>query len=213
MITTQTSFTFSRKSPLPIIVWVHGGGLAVGNGNMYRGQELALIGQVIVVTFNYRLDVLGGLSTADANLPGNYHLWDSRAALLWIRDNIKNFGGDPSRVTIAGQSSGGTVVSSLSVSPLTKGLIHRAIAMSGASSGPIGFQHQSRTMAQNLGQVEECPMGSTEQLVKCLRSKVVRAIPPDNFFLGILVLANASSFCEDFPVGTLAVYQRNFKLD
>lgn len=121
---------------LPVMVWIHGGGLSVGWGHqsLYDGTELAKRG-VVLVSINYRLGPLGflahpGLSGEDAGRSGNYGFLDQLAALEWVKENIGAFGGDRDRVTIFGESAGGTSVYALLASPLTKGLAHRAIAQS-----------------------------------------------------------------------------------
>src|SRR5580658_7944665 len=129
---------------LPVIVWIYGGGYNNGSASMplYWGDQLALKG-VIVVTIAYRLGPLGFLAHPELtresaqHSSGNYGLMDQIAALAWIQRNIASFGGDPNRVTIAGQSSGAMSVSVLMASPRAKGLFRRAIAESGGLFEPI----------------------------------------------------------------------------
>ncbi|KAK3106017.1 hypothetical protein FSP39_011104 [Pinctada imbricata] len=90
-----------------VMVWVHGGGYSGGQGSFYDGTSLALRGDVIVVTINYRLGPFGFFSTNDSASPGNYGLWDQHLAFKWVHDNIATFGGDPGSVTIFGESAGG----------------------------------------------------------------------------------------------------------
>jgi carboxylesterase type B len=123
----------------PVLVWIYGGGFRVGSGASprYDGEALARAG-IVVVTFNYRLGALGFLATEELSAEsehgasGNYGLLDQIAVLRWVRENIANFGGDPGRVTIAGQSAGAGSVNFLAMSPLATGLFHRAIAQSHA---------------------------------------------------------------------------------
>ncbi|MEA1651175.1 carboxylesterase family protein [Nitrospirillum sp. BR 11164] len=130
------------KGTLPVLVYIHGGGFGSGSGTVpvYEGGGLASNGAV-VVTINYRLGVFGFLAhpdlTRESNLrsSGNYSLLDMIAALKWVRANIAKFGGDPDRVTIAGQSAGAASVNDLIMSPLAKGLFQRAIAQSGSAMG------------------------------------------------------------------------------
>lgn len=132
------------KGKLPVMVWIHGGGLMNGSGSVpqYAGDRLAARG-VIVVTINYRLGALGFLSHPELNresghgASGNYGLLDQIAALKWVKRNIAAFGGDPDQVTIFGQSSGSFSASMLAASPLAKGLFHRAIGQSGAVFEPV----------------------------------------------------------------------------
>ena len=124
----------------PVLVYIYGGGFSSGSGAVpiYNGEEMAKKG-LVFITFNYRVGVLGFLAhpelTAESehNASGNYGLLDQIAALKWVNKNIEAFGGDPNNVTIAGQSAGAFSVNYLVASPLTKGLIHRAIAESGGA--------------------------------------------------------------------------------
>jgi para-nitrobenzyl esterase len=124
----------------PVFVWIYGGGFASGSGDVpiYDGEALAAKG-VVMVGFNYRLGALGFLAHPDLtkesgrNASGNYAILDAIAALEWVRKNIGAFGGDPNNVTIAGQSAGAFMVNYLAISPLAKGLFHRAIAESGGA--------------------------------------------------------------------------------
>lgn len=121
-----------------VFVWIHGGAYHSGSGEvrLYDGEGLARKG-VIVVTFNYRLNVFGFLAhpelTAESprRASGNYGLMDQLAALRWVRENIAAFGGDPERITVGGQSAGAGALHHLLVSPEARGLFHRAIAQSG----------------------------------------------------------------------------------
>lgn len=129
----------SDGHPRPVLVWIHGGGFRVGTGASprYDGEAMARKG-VVVVTFNYRLGAFGFLATPELSAEsghhasGNYGLLDQIAVLRWVRRNIVHFGGDPGRVTIAGQSAGAGSVNFLSMSPLAEGLFHRAVAQSHA---------------------------------------------------------------------------------
>jgi para-nitrobenzyl esterase len=127
--------------PNPVMVWLHGGGFSTGQGTMplYDGTYFASLG-IVVVTINYRLNVLGFLAypelTAESSghTSGNYGLMDQVFALKWVKDNIAAFGGDPAKVTIFGESAGGASVIALMSSPLATGLFHRAIAQSGGNA-------------------------------------------------------------------------------
>nr|XP_034796273.2 cocaine esterase-like isoform X2 [Pan paniscus] len=123
-------------SNLPVMVWIHGGGLAFGMASMYDGSMLAALEDVVVVTIQYRLGVLGFFSTGDKHATGNWGYLDQVAALRWVRQNIAHFGGNPDRVTIFGESAGGTSVSSLVLSPISQGLFHGAIMESGVALMP-----------------------------------------------------------------------------
>ena len=122
----------------PVLVFIHGGGFNSGAGSIpiYEGRALASRG-ILVVTVNYRVNVFGFLAHPDLtrgagrSVPTNFGLQDIIAALRWVQDNIARFGGDPDRVTIAGQSAGSSAVHDLIAAPAARGLFHRAIAQSG----------------------------------------------------------------------------------
>ena len=136
---------------LPVMVWIHGGGNSIGSAHVYDGSSLAVQEQVIVVTIHYRLGVFGwfshpalrpaGSSMADAS--ANFATLDMVRALAWVRDEIAVFGGDPRRVTIFGESAGGSNVLSLLIAPPARDLFQRAIAQ---SAGLFTF---SRAKAEN----------------------------------------------------------------
>lgn len=135
----------------PVMVWLHGGGFAAGSGQElpgYDGANLARKGDVVVVTLNHRLNVLGFLDLSDFGpeyaCSGNAGLLDLVAALEWVRDNAEAFGGDPANVTIFGQSGGGGKVSTLCATPAAKGLFHKAIVQSGSSLSTMTTAQSSR---------------------------------------------------------------------
>lgn len=107
-------YTPDPKKVHPVMVWVHGGSFTSGSGDAWWfGPSLLVNEDVVVVTFNYRLGILGFLSSGDGVIQGNYGLKDMTMALKWVRDNIADFGGDPNEVTIFGESAGGVSVSRL----------------------------------------------------------------------------------------------------
>lgn len=123
----------------PVMVWLHGGGFSAGSGQellSYDGENLARRGDVVVVSLNHRLNTFGFLNLAEFGeefaSSGNAGMQDLVAALEWVRDNIGNFGGDPARVMIFGQSGGGGKVGTLMAMPSAKGLFHRASIQSGS---------------------------------------------------------------------------------
>lgn len=141
---------------LPVLVWLHGGGFVEGSSSVpiYDGAALAR-NDIIVVSINYRLGALGFLAhpglTAEAGSSGNYGLLDIASALRWVRINIGAFGGDPSRVTLAGQSAGSIAVHAMMASPAAEGLFVRAIAQSGSGLG----QHGSIVPLESLADAED----------------------------------------------------------
>ncbi|XP_017573316.1 neuroligin-1 isoform X2 [Pygocentrus nattereri] len=167
-------------SPKPVMVFIHGGSYMEGTGNMFDGSILASYGNVIVITLNYRLGVLGFLSTGDQAAKGNYGLLDLIQALRWTSENIGFFGGDPLRITVFGSGAGASCVNLLTLSHYsegnrwsnsTKGLFQRAIAQSGTalSSWAVSFQpaKYARMLAKKVG----CNFKDTVDLVECLQKK------------------------------------------
>lgn len=134
---TPARVTTERR---PVFVFIHGGANREGSGSIpaYDGEGLASRG-LVVVTINYRLGVFGFLAHPELtkespnHASGNYGLLDQIAAVTWVKENIGAFGGDPDRITVAGQSAGASAVHNITASPLAKGLFHRAIAQSGSS--------------------------------------------------------------------------------
>jgi para-nitrobenzyl esterase len=133
---------------IPVIVWIYGGGFSGGSTSapMYDGMNLAKKG-VVLVSVAYRVGPFGflahpQLSNESGKGSGNYGLEDMIAGMKWVKDNIARFGGDPSNVTIFGHSAGGMAVNMLAASPVTKGLFHRAICMSGGSFAPLQTSNQ-----------------------------------------------------------------------
>ena len=128
------------RERLPVMFWIHGGGNTIGSADVYDGSLLAVQQKLVVVTVNYRLGVFGwfahrALRSGDASpadRSGNFGTLDLVRALEWVRDDIAAFGGDPQRVTIFGESAGGSNVFSLLLSPAARGLFQRAIVQSGA---------------------------------------------------------------------------------
>lgn len=123
----------------PVLVWLHGGGFAKGNGieqDGYNGENMARRGDIVFCSINHRLNAFGfsdfsSVGGEKYRHSANVGMLDIVAALEWVRDNIENFGGDPSNVTIMGQSGGGSKVSILCAMPSAKGLFHKAVALSG----------------------------------------------------------------------------------
>jgi para-nitrobenzyl esterase len=132
----ETTAASKKPSGLPVMVWIHGGGLTAGGGDLYDPTPLVNQGGVIVVTINYRLGVLGFLAQAaldsEGHERGNYGLMDQQLALKWVQENIKAFGGDPKKATMFGESAGGQSVYCNLASPTAKHLFRGAIAESGS---------------------------------------------------------------------------------
>jgi para-nitrobenzyl esterase len=162
---------------LPVMFWIHGGGLTVGESDDYDPARLVQQG-VVVVTINYRLGFLGFLAhpalTAESadHASGDYGLMDQQAALRWVKRNIAKFGGDRQNVTIFGQSAGGLSVHSQLASPLAAGLFQRAVAQSGA----YALSLPSQSSAENRGSSFAQSVGCSDQTAACLRSVPVATV-------------------------------------
>ncbi|KAG8143818.1 putative Carboxylic ester hydrolase protein [Naja naja] len=131
---------------LPVMVWIHGGGLLLGAASTYDG-------------------------TGDEHAQGNWGLLDQVAALQWIQENIANFGGDPESVTIFGNSAGGFSSSAHVLSPLSKGLFHKAISESGVAITDVLFDAHPGKLAKKIAGSISCPTSSSAEMVRCLRGK------------------------------------------
>ncbi|XP_056396113.1 bile salt-activated lipase-like, partial [Hyla sarda] len=174
----------SVSTKLPVMVWIYGGGYLLGGGQganffdnfLYDGEELALRGKVIVVTFNYRVGPLGFLSTGDANAPGNYGLWDQHMAIAWVKRNIAAFGGDPENITIFGESAGAASVSLQTLTPYNVGIIKRAISQSGVGLCPWAIERDPLIWAKQVATRVGCPVNDTASLASCLKQTDPKAI-------------------------------------
>lgn len=160
----------------PVMVWLHGGGFSTGSAHdmkTYDGENLARRGDVVVVSINHRVGVVGFLNLASIGggkyaASGNAGMLDIVAALEWVRDNISHFGGDPGNVTVFGQSGGGGKVTALLAMPRASGLFHRAIVQSGSMIYMPGPDRTSELAAEvvkqlgiaqgDLGQVHKLPI-------------------------------------------------------
>jgi para-nitrobenzyl esterase len=193
---TPPSASGNGGSALPVMFWIHGGGLVNGSSNPYDPRWLVKNG-VIVVTMNYRLGYLGFFAQSaidvEGHLNGNYGLMDQQFALKWVHRNIAAFGGDPNRVTIFGESAGGQSVYSQLASPLAAGLFGGAIAESGSYAEFQNYFDYIITLAQGettgskgvpSGAAIAESVGCTNQKASCLR-----AVPAANMVAG-----------EPFPV-------------
>lgn len=181
------------EDPLPVMVWFHGGSNTSGStadfvpfpgyetSRLYDGHTMSKVGNVIVVTVNYRLNVFGffgldELADEDPSYPyaGNQALLDQRKALQWVRDNIAQFGGNPANVTIYGESAGSFDVCAHVVSPMSAGLFHRAISQSGGCTVGVGTAADSALAAQAIADAVGC--GAAPDKLACLRAVPTAAL-------------------------------------
>ncbi|WP_256923780.1 MULTISPECIES: carboxylesterase/lipase family protein [unclassified Streptomyces] len=181
----------ARGRAAPVLVWIHGDG-AVGGGAFFDGRRLAERG-LVVVTVNYRLGVFGGLALPGLEGAGTFGLQDQRAALTWVRNNARAFGGDPGNVTVAGVSFGASAIAGHLTSPASRGLFHRAVMASGEAmmdmpAGAMGpgvpgypwyiwrtgreMEDITTEMTASLG----CRDGRPERTLACLRALPVKRL-------------------------------------
>ena len=171
---TLNVFAPKGATKLPVMVFIHGGGNSIGSAEVYDATRLAVENQVVVVAIHYRLGVLGWFRhpslLGDAATPearsGNWATLDMIASLRWVQRHAETFGGDPSRVTIFGESAGGVNVFSLLLSPLAKGLFHRAISQSGFATSLTVAQAENRIDAEASGEAGS----SSEVLLRLLQN-------------------------------------------
>jgi carboxylesterase type B len=156
----------------PVVLWLYGGSLVDGYSTRYAGlSRLAASGEIVLVSINYRVGPLGwmahpALSQADPRgVSGNYGLLDMQLALAWVRDNIADFGGRSDRVTLLGQSSGGTAILALLASPGSRGLFHGAVFLSGSPNITMGLREAE---LQNEAVVAHSSCGWTSNTLLCL---------------------------------------------
>lgn len=170
-----TPYAKPRSSRLfPVIMHIHGGKYEHGSGNAFPGHMLAASQEVVVVTFNYRLGVLGFIATADNSSAGNYGLADQLAAIQWVREHIENFNGDSQSITLWGTGAGAASAGLLAMSPRSKDLVKRVIAQSGSASSdwalqknPIFIRNTSIVIGEHFG----CFTRDSYSLIKCLESR------------------------------------------
>nr|XP_018917136.1 PREDICTED: esterase E4-like [Bemisia tabaci] len=180
------------NNSLPVFVLFHFGSWVEGsNREAIYGPEFLLNRDVVLAVPNYRLDAIGFLNTGDNVTIGNYGFRDQVLALQWVQDNIAAFGGDPSRVTLIGESSGGSAATLHLMSPLSKGLFAYVIAMSGSALSPLSFTERpvAANATQRLAELVGCPVCPSEDLTNCMRN-----VPAET-----LILAQVNLTSDRFP--------------
>jgi para-nitrobenzyl esterase len=163
----------------PVLVWIHGGGWLIGSGRLHDGTSLATLGDVVVVTLNYRLGPFGFLHLADLGgeeyaASGKCGLLDQVAALRWIQDDIAAFGGDPRRVTVFGESAGAMSIGTLLTLPAAQGLFQQAILQSGII-GPVRNDTVATALARTFLQILEARPGDLSPLENMPAERLVEA--------------------------------------
>ncbi len=195
----------------PVMVWIHGGAFINGSSGAYDSRWLAARGDIVVVTINYRLGTMGFLAHPGLGPPGtvgNYGLQDQQAALRWVRDNIANFGGDPQKVTIAGESAGGMSVCDHLVAPGSAGLFRAAIIESGPCQAQVALPSAEKSSLDYAAQVG---CGAAASAVQCLRT-----LPPERlqdfpwyYRIGRDSLSGPVTGSAALPIDPVAAFDRH----
>ncbi|KAF6204249.1 hypothetical protein GE061_002589 [Apolygus lucorum] len=152
---------------LDVLFVIHGGGFQNGYGHLHGPEYLLDEKDIVMVSFNYRLGVLGFLSLQDDIMPGNYGLKDQLLALKWVKENIAAFGGDPNKITLIGCSAGSASVEFHLLSQKSKGLFQKAIALSGSVFNPWAIRDQKSSAVQ-IARALGCPVGNSRATRECL---------------------------------------------
>ncbi|KAK8784802.1 hypothetical protein V5799_008833 [Amblyomma americanum] len=166
----------------PVLVWIHGGGFNLGSSTQadYSGATISAMADLLVVSMNYRLGILGFMSADSPEAPGNVGLLDQLMALQWVQRNIASFGGDPKRVTLFGESAGAASAHAHVLSPMSEGLFRRAVLMSGSMSSIDMWDmvHESMAKGSKVADIVGCSKGGSidlssnaDEIVHCFRRK------------------------------------------
>ncbi|KAM9725237.1 acetylcholinesterase isoform 5-T6 [Dama dama] len=204
------------SSPTPVLVWIYGGGFYSGASSLdvYDGRFLTQAEGTVLVSMNYRVGAFGFLALPGSReAPGNVGLLDQRLALQWVQENVAAFGGDPTSVTLFGESAGAASVGMHLLSPPSRGLFHRAVLQSGAPNGPwatVGVG-EARRRATLLARLVGCPPGGAggndTELVACLRMRPAQdlvdhewhVLPQESVFRFSFVPVVDGDFLSDTP--------------
>nr|XP_023020744.1 esterase FE4-like [Leptinotarsa decemlineata] len=162
--------SFWSNPKRPVIVDFPGGSFFIGGASSNQmGPNYFMDQDIVLISFNYRLASLGYLSTGDKHAPGNNGYKDQVVLLKWVKNNIEHFGGDPNSVTLFGFSAGGWCSLLHMVSPMSEGLFHKAVSMSGNSVGIFPIQNNQLELAKKQARLVGCPDDTSENIVNCLK--------------------------------------------
>jgi len=184
--------TLNPEQPLPVLVYFYGGGFMAGDGSepRYDGESMARRG-IVTVTLSYRLGVFGFLAhpalsaTSPSGTSGNYGLLDQQAALRWVRDHISAFGGDPARVTIAGESAGSASVSAQVIAPGSRGLFAGAIGESGAVLGTLSAVPRAAAERAGLAHFPDQDADAAERMRAIPAAELLSRLGTERFPLSV----------------------------
>ncbi|XP_026333242.1 uncharacterized protein LOC113240206 [Hyposmocoma kahamanoa] len=165
-----------KPKKFPILVFIHGDSFEWSSGNPYDGRILASYGNIMVITVNFRLGILGFMKPSlTEHVYGNNGLLDQLAALQWIKDNIEDLNGDPRSVTLMGHGTGAACVNYLMMSPISNGLFHRAILMSGSALSDWAMTKDPTQFTMQVAQISGCNP-SSKNMMSCLQNKPLSEI-------------------------------------
>ncbi|KAL4221891.1 hypothetical protein ACF0H5_017943 [Mactra antiquata] len=181
----------NKEENLPVMIWLYGGGFNFGFSDLYLGDNIAAFGNVIVVTFNYRLSVWGFLKTGNDIAPGNAGLWDQHLAIKWVHDNIQAFGGNNNKITLFGESAGSSSVIYQALYPGNKGLFQRVIGQSGSVESYWANQGNVPKFTEVLSSETGCNSDDAQTMFTCLQAVSNNQL--------IELLSNVSYGFVDFP--------------
>nr|XP_032511501.1 acetylcholinesterase-like [Danaus plexippus plexippus] len=209
--------TLNKSDQIPVMVYIFGGAFSEGSGDFFLGDFL-LQHEVILVTFNYRLELLGFLSLENEEVPGNAAMKDQVAALKWVKNNIQFFGGNPKSVTLFGESAGASAATYHMFSRMSRGLFHRVIAQSGVAIHDVAVDARAR--AFRAGKILGIDTTSEKELLDYLRklddkrlvNLTVATLTPDEMLRGPPAqfvpviekrIRNVEAFISEHPVKML----------
>lgn len=178
-VTTPLDSRGQPRKKRPVLVWIHGGVFVGGSSSLYRLDMLARRGDIVVVSINYRIGALGFLANPgfDPEANGAFGLADQRLALRWVQTNIEAFGGDPARVTVAGESAGaGSVCQHLLAPERTRGLFHQAIVQSAGCMGPLKTVTEAAETSRQMAADPKLACDTPTQPLECLRKAPAAAL-------------------------------------
>ncbi|XP_053684403.1 juvenile hormone esterase-like [Sabethes cyaneus] len=171
--TKQIPGELIRIKPQEVLVYLHPGGFYAFSGQSYNnaGPQYLMDRDIVLVTVNYRLGSLGFMSTGTEDCPGNAGFKDQVMALRWIRDHISSFGGNPNSVTLMGYSAGALSTTLHMISPMSRGLFHRAIVMSASGVSQVKIPSDQIELARKQAALLGCEVTSNKKMIDCLRQK------------------------------------------
>ncbi|XP_057653757.1 acylcarnitine hydrolase [Diorhabda carinulata] len=196
------------KQGYATIIWFHPGNFTTGTPAMWNPHTLVYRQRVIIVTVSWRLNIMGFFTTMDGEASGNYGLMDQQAAMMWVKNNIKLFGGNPDNICLMGYGTGAVSVGLHLINPQSRGLFNKAIAMSGNFLSPWTVKHaqEDKDLLDRLANSFACNRRPTSELILCLRhadaESLVQQTSNVNWrpILDGEISNSSTPFLSDFPI-------------